>query len=145
MNDAERIQKAQQIVNGFGVADWNGLKGLLTPNAIYDEVGTQRKTIGPDQIIQAFQGWKQAMSDAKGTIQNSHGLGNVVALEISWQGTHTGPITTPTGTIPPSGRRQTTQAAMIVKFQGDKIHEIRHYFDMVTLLQQIGAMSPAHA
>ena len=34
----------------------------------------------------------------------------------------------------------TTPAAMIVKFQGNKVKEIHHYFDMVSFLQQIGAM-----
>ena len=39
-----------------------------------------------------------------------------------------------------SGKRQVTQAAWVFDFEGDKIKESRHYFDMVTLLVQIGAM-----
>ena len=33
---------------------------------------------------------------------------------------------------------------MIVKFQGEKVAEVNHYFDMMSFLQQIGAM-PAPA
>ncbi len=42
-------------------------------------------------------------------------------------------------TIPPSGKRQTTRAAQVLTFEGDKIKESRPYFDMLSLLQQIGA------
>jgi hypothetical protein len=32
------------------------------------------------------------------------------------------------------------QAAMVMMFDGDKIKETRHYFDMMGMLQQLGAM-----
>ena len=145
MNDTDRINQARTIVTSYSAADWKALKGILTPDAVYDELGTQRKIKGPDQIVQTLQTWKQAMTDSKGAVTNAYASGSTVTLEITWQGTHNGPFTGPAGTIPPSGKRQTTPAAMIVKFQGNKIQEIRHYFDMLSFLQQIGAMSAAHA
>ncbi len=145
MNDTDLINKARQIVTAYSAADWNGLKGILASDALYDEIGTQRKIKGPDQIVQALQTWKQAMTDSKGTVTNAYASGNNVTLEITWQGTHNGPFAGPGGTLPPSGKRQTTPAAMIVKFQGDKIQEIHHYFDMLSFLQQIGAMSATPA
>ena len=80
------------------------------------------------------------MPDVKGTITNSFATGNTVTLEVTWNGTHTGPMETPDGTLPPSGKSQTTPSAWIMQFEGDKITESRYYFDMVTLLTQIGAM-----
>ena len=80
------------------------------------------------------------MPDAKGAVTNSLASGNTVTLEITWTGTHTGPLVSPAGTIPASGKSQTTPAAWILEFEGEKIKESRHYFDMVTLLSQIGAM-----
>ena len=71
---------------------------------------------------------------------NAFASGNTVVLEITWQGTHTGPLEMPNGTIPASGKRQSTPSAWIFQFEGVKIKESHHYFDMVTLLQQIGAM-----
>ena len=145
MNDTDRINQARTIVTAYSAADWKALKGILTPDAVYDELGIQRKIKGPDQIVQTLQTWKQAMTDSKGAVTNAYASGNTVTLEITWQGTHNGPFKGPAGTIPPSGKSQTTPAAMIVKFQGDKIQEIRHYFDMLSFLQQIGAMSATHA
>jgi predicted ester cyclase len=80
------------------------------------------------------------MPDAKGTVTSALASGNTVALEIIWEGTHTGPLEGPTGTIPASGKRQVTPAAQILIFEGDKIKENHHYFDMMSLLKQIGAL-----
>ncbi len=82
------------------------------------------------------------MPDIKGTVTNAFASGDTVALEITWEGTHTGPLEGPGGTIPASGRRQVTPSAFIFTFQADKIKESRNYFDIMTLLQQIGAMPP---
>ena len=145
MSDQDLTRIARDIVNSYNTADWKLLKSILTPDALYNELGTQRQVKGPDQIVKTLQGWKQAMSDSDGKVTNVFVSGPNATLEITWQGTHDGPFTGPGGTLPASGRRQTTSAAMVVKFQGDKVKEIHHYFDMMSFLQQIGAMSAARA
>ena len=96
-------------------------------------------------VVQALQEWKKAMTDSQGTVTNAFASGTLVAQEITWQGTHNGAFSGPSGTIPASGKHQITPAAMVVKFQGNKVKEINHYFDMVTFLTQIGAMPAATA
>jgi hypothetical protein len=64
-----------------------------------------------------------------------------VALEVTWKGTHTGPLATPQGMLPASGKTQTTPAAFFFTFEGDMIKESRHYFDSTTLFKQIGAQA----
>jgi len=144
MSTQDLTQVAKEIVTGYSTSNWTALKNLVTPDLIYDEAGSQRQIKGPDAFIRALQEWKKTMTDSKGDVTKAFGTGNLVALEITWTGTHNGPFIGPGGTVPASGKRQTTPAAMIVKFQGDKVKEIHHYFDMVTFLQQIGAM-PATA
>ena len=102
-------------------------------------MGTQRKIDGPEKIVELFKGWKQAFPDAVGTVTSTVAGGDKAALEIVWNGTHTGPLATAEGTIPASGKRQETPAAYFFTFAGDKIKEGRHYFDSLTLLKQIGA------
>ena len=65
--------------------------------------------------------------------------GNTAVLEVTWKGTHTGPLVTAAGTIPASGKSQETPAAIFFVFEGGKIKASRHYFDSMTLLKQIGA------
>ena len=136
---AELTKIAREVVDAFNASDWERSKAPLAPNTLYSEVGTQRRIQGPAAIIEALQGWKQAMPDVKGTVTNAFASGNTAVLEVTWEGTHTGPLVGPGGTIPASGKHQVTPSAWIFDFDGDKIRESRQYFDMMTLLQQIGA------
>ena len=138
MTGQELIGLARENIEAFNAGDWQRLKARLTPDAVYDEVPTHRRVQGPDAWVDAFQGWKQAMPDAIGTVTKAVAGDSTVTLEVTWEGTHTGPLVGPAGTIPPAGKRQTTRAAMLCTFQGDKIKESHQYFDMMTLLQQIG-------
>ena len=140
MSGQDLVGIASGMVDAFNAADWDRAAGHLTSDAVYNELGTQRSIKGPDEIIKALQGWKQAMPDVKGTVTKASAIDNTAVLEVTWEGTHTGDLETPGGTIPASGKRQRTPAAWILEFEGDKIKESRHYFDMVTFLQQIGAM-----
>ena len=74
--------------------DWEKMRALLTSDARYHEFGTQRKIEGPEQIIELFKGWKTAFPDAAGTVTNSVASGNTAVLEVTWKGTHTGPLVT---------------------------------------------------
>jgi steroid delta-isomerase-like uncharacterized protein len=133
------IEVARAQVNAFNSGDWERVRAGLADDACYKELGTQRKVDGPDKILELFKGWKQAFPDATGTITSAVASADKAALEVTWTGTHTGPLETAEGTIPASGKRQETPAGYFFTFAGDKIKEGRHYFDSLTLLKQIGA------
>ncbi len=139
MAEQDLIRIARGILEAFNQDDFERMAAPMTSDGVYNELGTQRKLRGAAEMIEAMKGWKQAMPDAKGTITNEFASGNKVVLEITWEGTHTGPLESPGGTIPPSGKRQVTPASWMLDFEGEKVREIRHYFDVLTLLQQIGA------
>ena len=144
MSNQELTQTAKQIITAYSTSNWTMLKNLATPDIAYNEIGTQRRIKGIDAMIQSLQEWKKAMTDSQGTVNNAFATDDQAVLQITWQGTHNGPFTGPSGTLAPSGKHQTTPAVMIIKFQGNKVSQIDHYFDMVTFLTQIGAM-PAMA
>jgi steroid delta-isomerase-like uncharacterized protein len=133
------VKIARQQVDAFSSGDWELLRGTLAPDSRYDELGTQRKIEGPEKIVELFKDWKAAFPDGAGTVTSAIASGDTAALEVTWKGTQTGPLTTAEGTIPASGKRQETPAAIFFTFEGDKIKESRHYFDSMTLLKQIGA------
>jgi steroid delta-isomerase-like uncharacterized protein len=133
------IQIAREQVDAFNSGDWERVRAGLASDSRLDELGTERKIDGAEKIVELFKGWKQAFPDAVGTVTSAVASGDKAALEVTWKGTHTGPLVTAEGTIPASGKRQETPAAFFFTFAGDKIKESRHYFDSLTLLKQIGA------
>jgi steroid delta-isomerase-like uncharacterized protein len=133
------ITIAREQVEGFNSGDCERVRAGLASDSRLDELGTERKVEGTEKILELFKGWKQAFPDAAGTVTSAIASGDTAALEVTWKGTHTGPLTTAEGMIPASGKRQETPAAIFFTFEGDKIKETRHYFDSLTLLKQIGA------
>jgi steroid delta-isomerase-like uncharacterized protein len=135
----ELVKIAREQIDAFNNGDWEQLRALLASDSRYDELGTERKIEGPEKIVELFKGWKTAFPDAVGTVTSAIASGNKAALEVTWTGTHTGPLGTAEGTIPASGKHQETPAAVFFAFEGEKIKSSHHYFDSMTLLKQIGA------
>lgn len=136
MSDQSLIDAARAYIEAFNSADWDRLEAALTPDSVYDEVGTSRRAEGREAILELFQGWKQTMPDAVGTVTSARASGGEVALEVTWKGTMTGPW----GDIPGTGKQQTTRAALFLRFSGEAVSESRQYFDSLALLQQLGVM-----
>ncbi len=136
---ADLTTHARGIVEAFNTADWDGVRTLMGDDSTYTELATQRSLTGADAIIELMQGWRDAMPDVTGTVTSAVEGDGRVALEVTWEGTQTGEMVTEEGTIPPSGRSQRTPAAFLFDFDGDRLTESRHYFDMLGFLKQIGA------
>ena len=141
MDEQDLIPAARGAVDAFNASDWEDYKRAITSDCVYDEVGTSRILRGVGEIIRCFQQWKQAMPDVRGTVTNAWATGTTVVLEITWKGTHTGPLQGPSGIVPATGKQQTTRAGWVLTFDGGKIKESRHYFDMFSFMQQLGILS----
>ena len=140
MSEKEVIQTAQGLIDAFNRSDWDGCRALLTAKSVYDEVGTSRRLEGVNEIISSLQGWKKAMPDVKGTVTNSFASGHTANLEVTWQGTHTGPLQTPSGVVEATGKKQTTRSSFLMNIEGGKIGESKNYFDMLSFLNQLGVL-----
>lgn len=139
MTGEDLIKLAQINVEAWSKGDWERMKEPLALGVVCHEFGTQRTLRGMDQFVEAYQGWKKMSSDGTGRVIHSFALGDTVVLEVLWTGTQTGPLMGPSGDIPASGKSFSVPAVQVVIFKDDKIIEMRHYFDLLTLLQQIGA------
>jgi steroid delta-isomerase-like uncharacterized protein len=137
MAGQDLIKAARDVVDAFNAGDWDRCKAGLAADSVYDEVGTSRRIEGSAAIISCWQAWKQAMPDVKGKVSQGFTSGDTVVLEVTWNGTQTGPLQGPGGTIPATGKQQTTRASWVLNFAGGKIRDSRHYFDMLSFLQQL--------
>jgi steroid delta-isomerase-like uncharacterized protein len=133
------IDAAKAPILAYNDKNWTAVKTAITANFVYDEVATRRKTQGADQAIALWQGWAKALPDSRATIHGAIASGGTVVLELTWQGTHNGPLETPNGPIAATGKRIEIRSCVVTEIAGDKAKLQRQYFDMATLLQQIGA------
>ena len=142
---ANVIEIAKASITAYNDKDWSKAKDMLAADAVYDEKGTHRRIQGAGEIIDAWQGWAKAIPDSKATFVGEFASGDTAVFELVWKGVHTGPLQTPTGTIPASNKPIEVPACQVVKVEGGKVKSFSHYFDMLTLLTQIGATTRAAA
>ena len=98
------VELAKAQVIAYNDKNWGAATEALGSGVVYDEVGTNRKLTGPGQVIDAWKGWATALPDSKATFDAAHVAGNTVILELTWRGTHRGPLQTPAGQIPATGK-----------------------------------------
>lgn len=130
---------AKEQVIAYNEKDWDRARAALAPEVVYDEVGTHRKLKGVDDVLTAWKGWATAIPDSRATFHSETVSGNTAVLEITWNGTHSGPLNTGKREIPATGKKIELRAIQVVDVANDRVKSVRQYFDMGTLLQQIGA------
>jgi steroid delta-isomerase-like uncharacterized protein len=135
-------QLARASLQRFNDGDYQGLRDELGPGFVYEEAGTGRQVSAPDDMIATLQQWKTALPDVEGTVQRLAVDGGTVAMEIVWRGTHSGPLSTPNGDLPASGRTITVWATIWQVWDDGKLVSERHHLDLLSMLAQIGAMVP---
>jgi steroid delta-isomerase-like uncharacterized protein len=138
LSPQQLIEAAKAPLLAYNQKDWNAARASITSNFTYDEVGTRRKVQGADQTITLWKGWAEALPDSKATFDNAVASGNTVVLEVTWRGTHTGPLQTPKGSFAGTGKLIELRGCVVVELAEGKARLQRHYFDMGTLLQQLG-------
>jgi steroid delta-isomerase-like uncharacterized protein len=132
------IDAAKASIIAYNDKNWNNVRTALTSDALYDEVATQRKIQGLNQVIECWQGWARAFPDSKATFHNAIASGNIVCIELSWRGTHTGPLELPTGSVPATNRSIDVRSCQVFEMLENKAQIIRQYFDIATMMQQLG-------
>jgi len=69
--------------------------------------------------------------------------GNYVVTRWTGTGANTGPVRTPTGSsIPATGKKVVLKACDIYELKGGKIVRSWNYFDLASLLGQLGLLPP---
>ncbi len=119
---------------------WDDYKAAFANDVIYEELATRTRIQGADEYVAAVQRWKRAFPDLKATLLSSFQAGDKMIAELEWEGTQSGPLDTPFGTIQPTNKKGRVRAVLVVTMKGEKIAESHHYFDLLTVLAQTGAM-----
>ncbi len=132
------IDAAKAPILAYNDKNWDKMRSSITPDFAYDEVASGRKAQGADAVLPLWQGWAQAFPDSKATFNNALVSGNSVVLEVTWKGTHKGPLQTPKGPIAATGKTIEIRACAIMEMAAEKAKLQRHYFDMATLFEQLG-------
>jgi len=132
---------AQQYIRALEREDLEALKQLHAANAAFAAPGAD--VVGPDQIAGYFKVFFDALSDTRHDVKNIIESGDTAVIEMVGNGTHSGPLWTPQGVVPPTGRRATLPIIAILEIRAGKIGRAHMEFDQVRFLTELGLMPQA--
>lgn len=104
---------------------------LYAPDGYYQMPGLR---VRPHDLPELMQAYLTAFPDINNQITAWIETDNDVALEQTITGTHRGTLTTPFGTLPPTGKQVRWETADIVRTRNGLITSWHSYFDQLEVL-----------
>ena len=143
MADAQAV--GARFVEAFNAHNEARIRELNAENAVLEAPGDVNLQ-GRDATTGYALSWLNAFPDAQITAHHELAAGDWVVQEFSFTGTHTAPMQSPMGEIPPTNRSLNGRGVQIFRVEGDVVVDTRLYFDQVEVLTQLGLMpEPATA
>jgi steroid delta-isomerase-like uncharacterized protein len=143
MADARAVAGA--FTDAFNAHDESRIRQLTAENNVLEAPGEVHLE-GREPATQYAMAWLNAFPDARVTVQNEIEAGDWVVQEFTFEGTHEGTLSSPTGDIPATNRRLKGRGVQILRIEDGAIADTRLYFDQIQVMTQLGLMpEPATA
>jgi steroid delta-isomerase-like uncharacterized protein len=112
------------------------LTSLFTDDCVYEDLAMGITAHGKAELAQLYTTARNAFPDYKVEVTAPVVAGDRGGAEWVMSGTHTGDLPG----LPATNKYASVRAASIFELRGDKVSRWSDYFDMVTVLKQVGAM-----
>jgi hypothetical protein len=124
--------------------DLEGWKSSFTDDGIFTDnsIGVTYK--GPDLDYPVRQ-YGTGFNEMHRELYDMWTIENTVIVRLALQGTHTGPLATPFGTIPPTGKRMDAPCVDIFELENGKIKRFDCYPEGSIILTQLGVIRDLEA
>lgn len=128
----------RSLFEAFNAGDLSRCATFVTEDFELRDIATGQTFHGPQGLQQWLQGFLTAGPDANTSILTTIVQGDWAATEHIGRFTHTGPLLTPAGEFPPTGKQTELQIAEIYRMNDGKIALLHAYYDPATLMRQLG-------
>ena len=145
MDNEHIIRRAYQVAEQKDVAGW---VACFTPDGTFtdESIGvTYRGPTGPTGLGQTVEVYAKAFPDMHRELYRFFVTGDVVVVELALQGTHKGPLPTPMGIIPPTGKRMDAPCCDVFRLVNGKIQSFNCYPSGTVMFAQLGVLSNIEA
>jgi len=139
MSAQSNAKMCRELYELFNKKDLDGTVAMASEDVEVDLIPFGQTFRGPAGLREFEQGFATAFPDLTITVTNQVATEDQVVNECTWTGTHTGPLQTPTGTIPPTGKKvEGGRFCEVYAFKNNKIVSVRNYQDPAGWLRQLG-------
>jgi steroid delta-isomerase-like uncharacterized protein len=88
-----------------------------------------------------LQGFHSAFPDIQIVVTNQVATDDQVVTEFTARGTHTRPLPTPAGEVPPTGRVVDFIVCEVWQVRDGKLASLRNYQDVASMMRQLGLIA----
>jgi ketosteroid isomerase-like protein len=147
MSETKSIDPAAFIREAYALAermDLEGWKAAFTADGIFidNSIGVTYRGAELDYPVRQYG---TAFGDMHRELFDLWTVGNTVIVRLALQGTHTGPLAMPFGTLPPTGKRMDAPCADIFELADGKIKRFDCYPEGSIILTQLGVIGNLEA
>ena len=136
---ADMKKLAEKVQEAVDNKDMAALAQLYAEDAKLIMSGEPEPIQGREAIAKNLEAVFRAMPDFHAKFTPIVISGDYIVFEVVSQGTFTGPLASPEGDIPPTGKRVLYKVAFIAKVNADGlIEEDRTYYDTAEFMRQLG-------
>jgi len=136
----QNIATIHAVYEGFNTGNVPLLLSLVTDDFELVDVALGMSWHGQQGWGEWLQNWATSMPDARVDLETLTAQGDRIVTEHTGGGTHTGPLNTPAGAIPPTGKTIQLKFAEVFEMRDGKIRTMRAYWDTGSLMRQLGLM-----
>jgi ketosteroid isomerase-like protein len=135
------VREAYAIAERLDLAKW---KSLFASDGIFIDESVKVTYMG-EELDYPVRQYHTAFADMHRELYNVWTVGNTVIVRLALQGTHSGPLRTPFGTIPPTGNRMDAPCMDVFELENGKIKKFDCYPEGSIILTQLGVIKNLEA
>ncbi len=132
--DTEKM--AKDFIAAINAQDMDKVLSFFTDDCVYEDVAVGKVNRGKQELKDFVTGWYAFSRDLKFELTSQFSASDWGATEWIMSGTHTGDILG----IPATNKRFSVRGASISKLRKDKISLNTDYYNLASLLQQVGIL-----
>jgi ketosteroid isomerase-like protein len=145
------MDNEQMVLRVYERAEKVDIKGFVecfTSDGTFTDMSigvTYRGPDGPTGLGKTVEVYAKAFPDMHRELFRTFSVGDVVVVELALQGTHKGPLPTPMGIVPPTGKRMDAPCCDVFRLVNGKVQSFNCYPSGTVIFAQLGVLSNIEA
>lgn len=136
------IRRAYETAENVDLAGW---VAAFTEDGTFTDESIGVTYSGPDELPITVENYAKAFPDMHREIYRMYATDNIVVVQLALQGTHLGPLSLPSGTVRPTGKRMDAPCCDVFELADGKIKRFDCYPSGSVVLTQLGVIGDLDA
>jgi ketosteroid isomerase-like protein len=135
MDNEQIVRRAYQIAEDMDMAAW---AAAFTEDGTFTDESIGVTWKGPSELPVQVENYHRAFPDMHRELYQVYVSGDIVVVQLALQGTHSGPLNMPGGTLAPTGKRMDAPCCDVFELTDGKIKRFDCYPSGTVILTQLG-------